>query len=122
METGESHGRVEVFHSGTWGTVCDYNWDLRDANVVCRQLGFPSALTATKNAASGRGQGMIWMDNVQCTGRESSLTECGHRGWGKTSYCDHDDDAGVTCAPGTVSTIFFGLASLFILKPRCKDL
>ena len=38
-------GRVEIFHSSQWGTVCgDYQWTLEDAVVVCRQLGFPTAL------------------------------------------------------------------------------
>ena len=92
-----SRGRVEVFYNGIWGTVCDYYWDLKDANVVCRQLGFAGAVAA--NTFEAFGQRKIWMDNVRCTGDEISLKECGHRGWG-INKCDHSEDAGVICTTG----------------------
>ena len=94
-----SKGRVEVYHMGVWGTVCADYWDINDADVVCRQLGFQGALAANPIGAFGRGQGKIWMDNVRCTGHESSITECDHRGWGIQS-CNHFEDASVICATG----------------------
>jgi hypothetical protein len=33
-------GRLEVFHNGTWGTVCSYGFDDADARVACYSLGF----------------------------------------------------------------------------------
>lgn len=90
-------GRVEIYYNGSWGTVCDDGWDLADANVVCRQLGFERALKATKLAAFGEGTGKIWMTYVRCTGSESALRECKHSDVGGYFFCGHYEDAGVVC-------------------------
>ena len=92
-----NQGRVSLYYDGQWGTVCDDQWDINDAHVVCRMLGYPKALGFTSQSAFGGAQdGPIWMDEVNCTGSEDTLAACPHYGWGN-SDCDHTEDAGVIC-------------------------
>ena len=89
-------GRVEVYYQDQWGTVCDDGWSIEDANVVCRQLGYPPASKAWQRAQFGPGSGPILLDRVACDGNESSIDQCDHNGWFNHS-CSHGEDAGVTC-------------------------
>ena len=38
--TSSSNGRIEINVNNRWGTICAFDWDIRDATVACRQLGF----------------------------------------------------------------------------------
>ena len=94
--TDDMEGRVEVHYNGSWATVCDDKWDIMDATVVCRMLGYPLASEALRGAAFGRGRGSIILDKVTCHGNEKSIAVCRHRGLFKHG-CNHDQDAGVRC-------------------------
>ena len=99
-------GRVEVFYNGTWGTVCDDDFDIQDANVICRMMGFPGASAALAEARFGAGNSNqeIVLDDLWCRGHETSLVSCISRRWG-SSNCGHDEDAGVVCSKCSLSSI-----------------
>ena len=87
-------GIVRVYHNGQWGTVCHDWWDMNDAKVACRQLGFTKAVGHWRY---GRGSGKVWLNYMGCSGSETSLQSCTHNGWGNHgSGCDsHKYDVGV---------------------------
>lgn len=95
--SNSNEGRVEVFYNHTWGTVCDDDWDLSNAAVVCRELGYEEAEEALSRAAFGPGDELqILLDNVNCAGDEKTVLDCFHFGFG-THNCNHGEDAGVRC-------------------------
>ena len=89
-------GRLEIFYRGKWGTICDDLWDINDARVACRQLGYKYGVRALQGSQVPDGSGQIWIDDVACTGSEQNLSSCSHNGW-KTHNCGHHEDAGVEC-------------------------
>ena len=92
-------GRVEVCQNKRWGTVCDSNWGVNEAQVVCWQLGIASTnVYALKQSAFGPGSNYIWLNNVDCQGFESGLVNCSYST--DTTMCDHSREAGVKCMPG----------------------
>ena len=102
-----NHGRVEIFHDGTWGMVCDDYWDLRDAQVACRQLGLEYAEEAIMQLRR-EDRMKIWLDDLNCTGSESKLADCsrdsypfaGNLAWGEHNCSYATEGAGVRCGAG----------------------
>ncbi|KAI3358817.1 hypothetical protein L3Q82_015206, partial [Scortum barcoo] len=95
--SGRCAGRVELWRNGGWGTVCDDGWDLRDADVVCAQLGCGYALSVTgQGGAFPPGKGPVHLDELNCTGREENLWACPAAQ--DEHDCGHKEDAGVVCS------------------------
>ena len=90
-------GRLEVLYNGQWGTVCGNDWDKRDAQVACRQLGFNFFVRSTSAVEFGVGNGTIMMSSLGCNGSESNLLDCDHGGLGFTT-CVHTNDVGLVCS------------------------
>ena len=86
-------GRVEIYFNEVWGTVCDDSWDMSDAMVACRQLGYETAVRPLQGDQVSNGSGIIWLDDVACTGNEKSLLSCVYN-W--LHDCSHSEDAGVS--------------------------
>ena len=73
-------GRVEVFYPLGWGTIDGrywrHSWDMNGAHVVCRQLGYPGAVSYGRSKQFGLGSGPVWFSNVRCLGNESNFADC----------------------------------------------
>ena len=109
-------GRVEIYHDGEWGTVCDDRFVSDDAKVVCRQFGYTGGEAHTR-AAFGAGTGTIWMDDVQCAGSESRLADCPFGGWGLHN-CRHSEDVGVSCGAASGNSLANAMVSGALLTLR----
>jgi deleted-in-malignant-brain-tumors protein 1 len=48
-----SFGRLEIFINGVWGTICDDYFDLIDAYVACKQLGYSGAIRYGRSGSEG---------------------------------------------------------------------
>jgi hypothetical protein len=104
-------GRVEVYTLNQWGTVCDDGWEsptsvtsINNVSVTCRMLGYnPVGGTFVTPTGSLPGVDPILMDNVVCSGSESSLLACAYL----TSHnCNHSEDVVVTCSTiGSVGVV-----------------
>ena len=94
-------GTLQVYFNGVWGTVCVDSFTDAAASVICKQLGYMNGSVYLASPLSV--SGVIWLDDVQCTGGEEHLDQCGHAPWGiHNCFPVHMKDVGVQCV-GTLS-------------------
>ena len=94
-------GLLEIFLNEEWGTICDAGFDMIDANVACRQMGYKAAVSFTIGFHSpygiGRENSSVWLSDIDC--RDSNglhLLSCAHGQVGEHD-CDHFSDVAVVC-------------------------
>ena len=111
-----NEGRVEILYNGVWGTICSDGWNINNAIVTCRSMGF-SGVNAFYVTSSQYGAGIdpIWLDNVMCDGNEVSLARCGHLGINITQGCTHDKDVGVSCSGLESKLLYIGNSNIIYL-------
>ena len=84
--SNKQQGGLEILYYGVWGYVCYRPFSLNSANVACRRLGFPGAVSY-KQWFSYHLPATIWLSDVQCFGNETGLEQCSHLGFGNYGYC-----------------------------------
>lgn len=89
-------GRLEVSFNGTWGGICGYNFNTKEASVACRQLGYNGTSNHWRNSRYGNPK-TILLSNVTCRGDEISLSNCYHNPWGNSQHCNIYDSVSVSC-------------------------
>ncbi|XP_065922098.1 uncharacterized protein [Magallana gigas] len=88
-------GRVLANNMNGTGTVCGYMWDDTDADVLCRQMGFPSgiAILMPRDPVFNR-----FVFNVNCLGNETDIQSCPAFDYDVSGLCSMYEDAGVICS------------------------
>lgn len=71
-----TQGRVEISYDEQWGTVCGNSWTIKDANVLCRSLGYYNAESAVSDSQFGAGNFSFILDSVNCLGDERFIQVC----------------------------------------------
>nr|XP_022906031.1 protein bark beetle isoform X1 [Onthophagus taurus] len=110
----EYEGRLQIKINNEWGTVCNYGWTIKNAALVCHQLGLalnPNDWNLERNEipSAGTSENVI-LSNVQCEDFDVDITKC--RAEQRLEFensCTHDSDVGIRCYPTSWAGVRFGV-------------
>ncbi|XP_054581700.1 T-cell differentiation antigen CD6 [Eptesicus fuscus] len=91
--TDRCEGQVEVHFRGAWSTVCDSEWYLPEARVLCRALGCGTAAEIPRGPPHAREGRMYY----SCRGDEPTLSDCWWR-FNNSNLCSQSKAARVLCS------------------------
>ncbi|CAI8040608.1 Soluble scavenger receptor cysteine-rich domain-containing protein SSC5D [Geodia barretti] len=101
-------GRLQVYHDGQWGNVCDDLFGADDADVACLSLNYTDGAICYANSPFPPSSAPILLDNIDCSNADR-FEDCIHRGWG-VHDCSLSESIGLICNPGTsVAPLVTGL-------------
>ena len=96
-------GRVEIYQDGSWGPVCADGWSAGSEAVACRSMGFSGVQRSLAGTSCADVDGVNYcgatlptLTHVACSGSESSLLDCQHRGASEV-FCAAADAVTVAC-------------------------
>ena len=84
---------MEIFFDEEWTTVCDDSFNVDEALVVCKTLGYKGGRTEGQKLPHPFGPGSGRVSKVDCHGGEALLKDCDI----SRIYCEHHEDVGVVC-------------------------
>lgn len=87
---------MEVYHNGHWKRICNSDWGIEQANVVCREINCGSPVIQTSYPNLGE---TSIADGVKttCTGNETSISQCTIQ-----EFKERCEDAIVLCSSTSV--------------------
>ena len=105
MVGSESHnritGQIKVYYNRQWYDVSYDDWDIKDATVACRQLGYDYVASSTFSTNHNY---QTAFNSLTCNGTETSLFECAHSGFRYHSWANRQV-ARVSCGIGRLHTM-----------------
>ncbi|KAL7298469.1 hypothetical protein TKK_0008256 [Trichogramma kaykai] len=95
-------GRLQLRVGEKWGTVCNYGWTMRDAALVCHQLGLTLDpdnwyMERSDIPRAGTNEDIV-LSNIQCTEDDVDISRCKAETADEfENSCTHENDVGVRC-------------------------
>lgn len=113
LELDNGHfGKVMIKYFDHWGYMCSEDYSDKEANVICRQLGYNGGFAyhytnpVTWNPITSD---IRWLRNINCTGKENNIFNCDRFELGQIGDCSISTYAAAYCFSdnGQFSIVFF---------------
>ena len=100
-------GRLEFSRNGIWQSVCDYEWNWRLSNIICRTLGLGYAVGQYRSSLYGKGNNSERVSPpLHCQNGSQSINSCTELIPPSNNTCSHDNEVGIICSGNNTSKLY----------------